>query len=86
MHRSEGSRKTFGSETSAAFIALIGGNVALAFGPLFVRLASEATIALGGFFFAADLGAWRLSILKTKLARNYLVGICIAALLSFWLK
>ena len=114
MHRSAGSRKTFGSETSAAFLALIGGNVALAFGPLFVRLASTdahvgpvaaafwrlalaapvlllltratrqpigrlrpamlATIALGGFFFAADLGAWHLGILKTKLANATLLG------------
>lgn len=88
--------------------------MALAFGPLFVRLASDdaqlgpiasafwrlalaapvlllltratgqrighigrpmlAAIALGGFFFAADLGAWHLGILKTKLANATLLG------------
>ncbi|MFD1610387.1 DMT family transporter [Sphingomonas tabacisoli] len=114
MHRPAASRKTLRSETSLAFLALLGGNVALAFGPLFVRLASteahigpvaaafwrlalaapvlllltRATrqpigrlrggmltlIALGGFFFAADLGSWHLGILKTKLANATLLG------------
>lgn len=114
MHGPGASRKSFGGETSLAFAALIGGNVALAFGPLFVRLASTqahigpvaaafwrlalaapvlllltratkqpikrlgpamlATIAVGGFFFAADLGSWHLGILKTKLANATLLG------------
>jgi drug/metabolite transporter (DMT)-like permease len=97
-----------------AFPALIAGNVALAFGPLFVRMATDhggigplasgfwrlalaapvlllltrvtrqpigrlsgamwATLALGGLFFAADLGSWHLGILKTKLANATLFG------------
>lgn len=114
MHQAARPRKTFESTTGLAFLALLGGNVALAFGPLFVRLAStdahvgpvaagfwrlalaapilllltKATrqpigrlskgmltvIALGGFFFAADLGSWHLGILKTKLANATLLG------------
>jgi drug/metabolite transporter (DMT)-like permease len=84
--------------------------MALAFGPLFVRMADTGpvasafwrlalaapvlllltrptgqrighialpmlgAIALGGIFFAADLGAWHLGILKTKLANATLLG------------
>lgn len=33
-----------------------------------------AAIAVGGLFFAADLGAWHLGILKTKLANATLLG------------
>lgn len=122
MHEAAPPRKYFVSESGLAFLALLGGNVALAFGPLFVRLADTdahvgpiasafwrlalaapvlllltratgqrigrigpstslgmsggmlAAIALGGFFFAADLGAWHLGILKTKLANATLLG------------
>jgi drug/metabolite transporter (DMT)-like permease len=114
MHRADRPRKSFEGVSSFAFAALLAGNVALAFGPLFVRLASTeadvgpiasafwrlalaapvlllltratgqhigrigggmlAAIALGGFFFAADLGAWHLGILKTKLANATLLG------------
>lgn len=114
MHGAEAIRKTTDRVSSLAFLALLGGNVALAFGPLFVRLASDhahvgpvaagfwrlalaapvlllltratrqpigrlrpgmlAMIAVGGFFFAADLGAWHLGILKTKLANATLLG------------
>lgn len=40
MHRPDSSRFNFMSESSLAFLALIAGNVALAFGPLFVRMAN----------------------------------------------
>lgn len=114
MHRPASSRKSFGGESSLAFLALVGGNVALAFGPLFVRQAASdalvgpiaaafwrlalaapvlllltrvrgqpigrpgwgvaAMIAIGGVFFAADLAAWHLGILRTKLANATLLG------------
>ena len=114
MHPTDRPRKYFASESTAPFLALLGGNLALAFGPLFVRLASTeadvgplasafwrlalaapilllltrvtrqpigriggamlVAIALGGVFFAADLGAWHLGILKTKLANATLLG------------
>ncbi|NNM78336.1 DMT family transporter [Sphingomonas sp. ID1715] len=114
MHGSDRPRKSFGGVSSFAFAALLGGNIALAFGPLFVRLADTeahvgpvaaafwrlalaapvlllltrgsgqsigrigkamvAAIALGGIFFAADLGSWHLGILKTKLANATLLG------------
>ncbi|HYZ47274.1 MAG TPA: DMT family transporter [Sphingomonas sp.] len=114
MHRPDRPRKSTDRGSSIAFLALLGGNVALAFGPLFVRLASTqshvgpiaaafwrlalaapvllvltratrqpigrvrgamlAAIALGGFFFAADLASWHLGILKTKLANATLLG------------
>lgn len=113
MHPAAHPRKSFAPE-SLAFAALIGGNMALAAGPLFVRLADTqagigpvasafwrlalaapllllaaratgqrirgigpsllAAIALGGVFFAADLGAWHLGILRTKLANATLLG------------
>lgn len=114
MHQAKRPRISFGSESGLAFAALVVGNVALAFGPVFVRLASSeahigpvaagfwrlalavpvlllmtrmagqpirrldprmlAVIALGGLFFAADLGSWHLGILKTKLANATLLG------------
>jgi drug/metabolite transporter (DMT)-like permease len=115
MHGPPASRKNFGRESGLALAALLGGNLALAFGPLFVRLAdSEAgvgpiasgfwrlalaipfllllarprggaaalradrtlllLVAVGGFFFAADLAAWHLGIMRTKLANSTLLG------------
>ena len=114
MHHAKRPRISFGSQSGLAFLALIGGNVALAFGPVFVRLAASdahvgpvaagfwrlalavpvllvmtrmagqpirrldgkmlAVIAFGGLFFAADLGAWHVGILKTKLANATLLG------------
>jgi drug/metabolite transporter (DMT)-like permease len=114
MHGAASSRKSFARASSLAFWALIGGNVALAFGPMFVRLAADealvgpvaaafwrlalaapvlllltratgqpidrsrpgaaAMILLGGVFFAADLAAWHLGILQTKMANATLLG------------
>lgn len=95
---------------ASAFVAVIGANIALAFGPWFVRLADVGpissafwrlalaapllviamvamkqtpkklsgllwfTLLLAGLFFAADLAAWHLGILKTKLANATLFG------------
>ncbi|HEV2567162.1 DMT family transporter [Sphingomonas sp.] len=39
MHRSDRPRKSFEGVSTLAFAALLAGNIALAFGPLFVRLA-----------------------------------------------
>ena len=39
-----------------------------------LRFDTPATIALGGLFFAADLGSWHLGILRTKLANATLFG------------
>nr|WP_245968450.1 DMT family transporter [Hephaestia caeni] len=91
-------------------IALIVGNIALAFGPWFVRLADVGPVAAGfwrlslavpllfagavasgwrprdmhraiwlplavaGLFFAGDLGAWHVGILKTTMANATLFG------------
>lgn len=114
MHRADRPRKYFDRESGLAFAALLIGNVALAFGPLFVRLADTDSqigpiaaafwrlllaapmlllltrvtrqpigrlgpamlglVALGGLFFAGDLGTWHLGILKTKLANATLIG------------
>lgn len=55
MHHAERPRISFQSESALAFAALVAGNVALAFGPVFVRLASsEAQIG------PVAAGFWRL--------------------------
>ena len=57
MHGPASSRKSFGSTRSLAFWALLGGNLALAFGPMFVRLAdSEAQVGPVAAAF------WRLAL------------------------
>lgn len=92
------------------FSALVAGNICLAFGPVFVRLADTGPIAsafwrialaavplfliarmagetvrppsrhwlgvfaISGLFFAADLAAWHIGILETKLANANLLG------------
>jgi drug/metabolite transporter (DMT)-like permease len=57
MHQAKRPRISFGGETGLAFAALIGGNIALAFGPVFVRLASsEAHIG------PVAAGFWRLAL------------------------
>lgn len=94
---------------TGAVVALILANVALSFGPWFVRMADVGPVAAAwwrmglavpvlfviartrdgnlslsrgqvwalvacGLFFAADLAAWHLGILKTKLANANLLG------------
>lgn len=103
-----------------AFMALLGGNIALAFGPLLVRYADTGPvaagfwrlvlaipilvvlaqwkgsgitrigrsywliIALGGLFFAADLGSWHAGIVQTKVANATLFGNITSLLLPIW--
>lgn len=114
MHRADRPRNYFALQSSIVLLAMLCGNIALAVGPLFVRMAASeahigpvaagfwrlalavpvlllftrmdrrfvrqldrrliAVIALGGVFFAADLGTWHLGILKTKLANATLLG------------
>ena len=110
-----------------AFVALLAGNLALAFGPWLVRLADTgpiaagfwrlalavpflvllaratgqglpgaralslplvAGVALGGWFFAADLGAWHVGIHLTRLANATLFANMSSfafAAYGFWL-
>lgn len=98
------------SASVRGYAAMVGGNVALAFGPWLVRLSDVSPIAsafwrlalavpflvllalltrqpiprlprsmlgvvaIGGLCFAADLGAWHMGILHTKLANAALFG------------
>ena len=100
--------------------ALVLGNLCLAFGPLFVRMADTGPIAaafwriaiavpflfmiaramgdparriggamlalfvLSGLLFAADLAAWHLGILQTKLANSNLLGNSTSFLLPLY--
>lgn len=100
--------------------ALVLGNLCLAFGPLFVRMADTGPVAaafwrialavpflfliahaagdparrirgamlwlfaLSGLFFAADLAAWHLGILQTKLANSNLLGNSTSFLLPLY--
>ena len=57
MHRTTAPRKYFGSDSRLAFAALLGGNLALAFGPLFVRLAN-----VDGGVGPVAAGFWRLAL------------------------
>jgi drug/metabolite transporter (DMT)-like permease len=104
----------------AVLLALLGGNLALAFGPLLVRTADVGpsasafwrmalaipflfliaaragqpltlsrralywTMALSGAFFAADLAAWHIGILKTKLANATLFANAASLLFPVW--
>ncbi|MGL5839332.1 MAG: DMT family transporter [Sphingorhabdus sp.] len=101
-------------------LALLGGNLALAFGPLLVRTADVGpsasafwrmalaipflfliarqarqplmlpkaalywTMALSGAFFAADLAAWHIGILKTKLANATLFANAASLFFPIW--
>ncbi len=112
--------KIYAAPTTFALLALLGGNFALALGPLFVRdadvgpsasafwrmalaipflfliarqvrqpllLSRKAlywTMALSGVFFAADLAAWHIGILKTKLANAALFGNSASLLFPLW--
>lgn len=124
MHGSDRPRKSTDRGSRFAFAALLAGNAALAFGPLFVRLADTdahigpvaaafwrlalaapmllvlmratrqpvgrigpamwVTILLSGLFFAGDLGAWHLGILKTKFANATLIGNCASLLFPLY--
>ncbi|MBA2920961.1 EamA family transporter [Sphingomonas sp. MAH-20] len=98
MHARAGSRKSIGSESGVAFAALIAGNVALAFGPLFVRLAdTEAQIGpVAAAFWRLALAA-PLLLMMTRVTRQpigrlapamwatvVLAGIFFAADLGTW--
>jgi drug/metabolite transporter (DMT)-like permease len=101
-------------------LALLGGNLALAFGPWFVRSADVGpsasafwrmalavpflfliaqrprqplllsrralywTMLLSGMFFALDLAAWHIGILKTKLANATLFANAASLLFPVW--
>lgn len=101
-----------------AFAALLGGNIALAVGPVLVRAADTGAVAsafwrltlalplllflawreggglpsrrnmwimvAAGVFFALDLAAWHLGILKTKVANATLFGNAASLLLVLW--
>ena len=100
--------------------ALVVGNILLAFGPMFVRMADTGPVAaafwrvtlavpilfliakatgdparrlarpllwlfaVSGVFFAADLAAWHVGILTTKLANANLLGNVTSFLLPLW--
>lgn len=76
MHGSSPPRKAFGSPSLWALLALLGGNVALAIGPLFVRLATD-----GDGVGPVAAGFWRLALaaplllLLTRATRQPLVGL-----------
>lgn len=112
MHPDDGTRFAAPHESASVrgYAAMVGGNVALAFGPWMVRLTDVSplasgfwrlalavpfllllarlarqpiprlspsmlgVIAIGGLCFAADLGAWHMGILHTKLANATLFG------------
>lgn len=112
MHPDDETRFAAPRESASArgYAAMIGGNVALAFGPWMVRVADVSPlasgfwrlalavpflllltrmarqpiprlspamlglVAVGGLCFAADLGAWHMGILHTKLANATLFG------------
>jgi drug/metabolite transporter (DMT)-like permease len=106
--------------SALVLLALLGGNLALAFGPLLVRtadvgpsasafwrmalavpflflIAAQArqpltlsrnalywTMALSGAFFAADLAAWHIGILQTKLANATLFANAASLFFPVW--
>ncbi len=106
--------------SALVLLALLGGNLALAFGPWLVRTADVGpsasafwrmalaipflfliarqakqplmlpqnalywTMILSGAFFAADLAAWHIGILKTKLANATLFANAASLLFPIW--
>jgi drug/metabolite transporter (DMT)-like permease len=98
MHEAASTRKTVGSETGAApqlaFAALIAANIALAFGPWFVRLADIGPVATGFWrialavplLLAAALGSgWRpIGIGRALWLTLGVGGVCFAADLASW--
>jgi drug/metabolite transporter (DMT)-like permease len=113
-------KNIFPSPSPLVLAALLGGNLALAFGPWLVRsadvgpsasafwrmalavpflflIAAQAqqplklsrkalywTIILTGAFFAADLAAWHIGILKTKLANATLFANAASLFFPLW--
>lgn len=113
-------KNIFPSPTPLVLAALLGGNLALAFGPWLVRsadvgpsasafwrmalaipflflIAAQAkqplrlprkalywTMILSGAFFAADLAAWHIGILKTKLANATLFANAASLFFPLW--
>ena len=113
-------KNIFARPTPFVLMALLGGNLALAFGPWLVRsadvgpsasafwrmalaipflflIAAQAkqplrlprkalywTIILSGAFFAADLAAWHIGILKTKLANATLFANAASLFFPLW--
>jgi len=96
MHESQPPRKNVAAQTSGALplVALLAGNVALAFGPLFVRVADVGPVASG--FWRMALAAPLLLALAyagggrpLRAARGYLLllgiaGLAFAADLASW--
>lgn len=106
--------------SALVLLALLGGNMALAFGPMLVRQADVGpsasafwrmtlaipflfliahrlrqplwlpraslgwTMALSGAFFAADLAAWHIGILQTKLANATLFANAASLFFPLW--
>lgn len=113
-------KQIFRRPAPLVLLALLGGNLALAFGPWLVRSADVGpsasafwrmalampllfliaartgqpirlsrtalywTMALSGAFFAADLAAWHIGILKTKLANATLFANAASLLFPLW--
>lgn len=113
-------KNIFARPTPYIILALLGGNLALAFGPWLVRsadvgpsasafwrmalaipflflIAAQAkqplklsrkalywTMILSGAFFAADLAAWHIGILKTKLANATLFANAASLFFPLW--
>lgn len=71
MHAPARSRKSFAGDSGLAFAALLAGNVALAFGPMFVRMATtEGQIGpLAAAFWRLALAA-PLLLLMTRITRQ----------------
>lgn len=98
MHRDGQSRKASNGESIAppplAFAALVVANVALAFGPLFVRLADVGPVAAGFWRIGlaapilatmALAGGWRpAGVVKGVWVAIAVGGLCFAADLASW--
>lgn len=98
MHQDEDPRKASSTQSVAAhpmaFAALLVGNIALAFGPLFVRLADVGPVAAGFWRIAlaapvlvamAFVGGWRpRGVGKGVWIAIVLGGLCFAGDLASW--
>lgn len=98
MHQDAPTRKAVSGESIAthplAFAALVVANVALAFGPLFVRLADVGPVAAGFWRIAlavpilvamAFAGAWRpVGVARGVWIAVAVGGLCFAADLASW--